>query len=317
MDVKPVPNSYHTQVGNEAEYAILNILNAMGIRSWKDSYNSQFDIFFSVKEGIVQGLQVKAITRVSGTTDNFRMNHLDKYPRGFLIVGVNVETGLGLCYIVETDSEPSTARISLSKNSTGRFSKLVRTSQQFLADLTQLLPKAPVASEETIKKSMSSEYLKEYESTFRFMEACRVRGLIVTKIEDTSSVTDLLVNGVKVQLKYSEAISSEKNGTHGFKISLAKSGKATGKAKQPYQVGDNGIYIIEVGSNKGEFLCLLEDRLVGRGYIGTSSQPGKTNLDVYPYDYVEKRLALGKSKYGPALRGNWTSDKSLWILRPK
>lgn len=153
----------------------------------------------------------------------------------------------------------------------------------------------------------------EYHSIERFTRYCHIYGFIVEKSSSNASCFDLLVNGVKVQMKYAANQSSAKSKrTYSYKISL---GKNSGGCKHnvPYEAGDNAIYVIELLPLHGDFLILSEQLLIDRGYIKTTTQEGKYNLDVYPHDYASNPKYKNPEKGKRALRGNWTCDSRLWI----
>jgi hypothetical protein len=110
-------------------------------------------------------------------------------------------------------------------------------------------------------------------------------------------------------MKYASNPSGVSNRTYSYKICL-------GTSKGPYKQGDNDLYIIELGSNHGDFLILSEKILIEKGYIQTNEQKGKKNLNVYPHDYVEKKL-LTTIGHKSKIKGNWSCDKSLWISTEK
>jgi len=309
-------SSDNNTIGNNTEQEIIKILKECETiqNVWKDYSNSKFDIYFILNgETITRGLQVKAITKVKGKKDNFRMNHLDRYENGMLIVGMNIENNFGLAYIKTDSYDIITSTFSLGIKGNSRFKSIIMYGYNFRRQLYTLLTSAPIVTQEVFEKSITKDQLSEHNSISRFIALCVKFGFTnIKRVENSSSHTDLLLNGLKIQMKYAANQSSvTSKGTYSYKITLAKANGM--KTKQPYRQGDNDFYIIELLPNHGDFLILSETLLIEKGYIQTINQKGKWNLDVYPYDYVEKKKAT-MTKNLSMVKGNWTCDRSLWIL---
>jgi hypothetical protein len=304
-------NSYTTAIGNIAELDIINLLKTFADieNVWKDYSNSKFDIYFKFyKENCIRGLQVKAITPIKDKS-TYKMNHLDKYENGMLVVGINNKEKIGLAYIISEKYRVTTAQISKNSICDGVFNELLMSWNDFIIHFENILKYSIIITVENHKNSMSPECYKEYQSIKRFIVFCNKYKLTYSRIFDNSSVTDLIVEGMKVQMKYASNPSGVSNRTYSYKICL-------GTSKGPYKQGDNDLYIIELGSNHGDFLILSEKILIEKGYIQTNEQKGKKNLNVYPHDYVEKKL-LTTIGHKSKIKGNWSCDKSLWISTEK
>lgn len=307
MDISE-SDSTHVNIGCIAERDLINLLKTFNcIESVeKDHHNSKFDLYYKLKgESWKRGLQVKAITKIKYSED-YRMNHLDRYSNGMLIVGINLQEKLGLAYLKSQKYDVSTARISTNPKSEGIFSKLLLPWEIFLIHLQNLLFSGVVITQDTFENSMTETTFKEYSSLERFFILCKKCGFEYKRVFNNASKTDLILEGLRVQLKFSAAQTCPTKRTYSHKVSLSTS-------EGPYRKGDNDLYIVELGSNQGDFLFLPEDLLIEKGYIKTFSQPGRTNLDVYPYDYVQKRKLITPKCHHNKITGNWTCDKSLWI----
>lgn len=308
-------NSKAASTGLKAELDVLDIMKNLDSveKSWKDYNNSKFDIYYILKgENFVRGLQVKALVPVFGTHNGFTMSNLENYEKGMLIVAINKIKCLGLAFLYDEYFKTSTASVRFTKHPKGKFSKLLLYGEDFINKLSNLLCKALKITDSLYKNSLSPANLAEFESISRFLIYCEKLQLNVKRVKNATSHTDLIINGYKIQMKFSANQSNIKKRTYSYKISLAKSGNREGKRKIPYSKGDNDLYVIELGCNQGEFLVLTENLLIEKGYIKTEIQKGKYNLDVYPYDYTKKKK---QSKTGPQIRGNWTCDESLWLSK--
>ena len=88
-----------------------------------------------------------------------------------------------------------------------------------------------------------------------------------------------------------------------------------GYKHRPYIKGNNDFYIIEIGGYHGEFLWLTEDILIEHKLVDTDKK--YSNLSVFPYDYVEKKLLTVDVKYKSKVKGNWTCNIDYWVSTEK
>jgi hypothetical protein len=313
--------SYTTFIGNEAEVDVMNILRSFPeIDScWKDGFNSKFDIYYILKgEHVLRGLQVKSITKDNSNKDIYRMNHCDKYKNGTLMVGINKNIERGCAYLATDQNRIATIAFDLSMKHSYEHRALFLTWDNFLATLKDMLSLATIITQEIFENSMYKDALKEYLSTVRFFQFCEKYGLKYEKVSDTSSRTDVIVEGLKVQLKFASLPQTNNaktqrvnNRTYSYKV----------LADKIYHQGDNNVYVIELGTHSGDFLILSEGLMIRKKMIKTDDQRGRTNLDVYPYNYIERKkgeLLLRKTTgHIPKVTGNWTCTKELWFSTEK
>jgi len=296
-------------IGNIAEQEIIELLRSFSKvkQVWKDTSNSKFDLYFNlINENLIRGLQVKAITKRPDRS-SYRISGLDKYNDGMLIVGSNKEIGIGLLFISSEHTKMKMASISLNSK-LGVISRLVMIWSNFVKNLENNLTTAPIVTAGVFEKSMPASSFLEYNSIGRFLIYCQKFGFNVRIVENNSSHTDLLVDGRKAQMKYVSKPHRPSNGDYFYKVSLSKS-RHGGKNGIPYNKGDNDLYIVEIGDYPGDFFIATESILIEKGYIKTETKPGKGNLNVFPYDYLEK----SENKNNLQIKGNWTCNKKYWL----
>ncbi len=305
-------NSNTTKIGLETEYDLIDVLRQLkSVKSvWKDSSNSKFDIYFTLNhENITRGLQAKTLGKVKNKNNAYDMAGLDKYSNGMLIVGLNKSAGIGLAYLFSDEYKTTGATVHVTPNPRGKFSKLVMQWIDFILNLENLLPYAIHVTHKIFEDSLSLCSKLEYESQIRLIKFCDKYNISYKLMKNDSSPTDILLDGLKVQMKYCSKPNNIEKGRYEYPIHL---GKKNGTI--PYKKDENDLYIIEIASYHGDFLFLTEDILIKHGYISTDTQPGKCSLGVYPYDHVENLLAtLTNPRTRKQIKGNWTCDKSLWL----
>lgn len=299
--------------GNVAEQEAMELLRSFkSVKAvWKDYNNSKFDIYFILEnEDVTRGIQIKSMTKTVKSERNitYYIYDLNTYNNGMLIAAMSKSAGIGLFYIVTDDLKVKSAGVT-TKGKNGKFSKFVKQWPEFVKSLENNLRTAPIITQEVFENSISVANLKEYHSINRFLIYCQKFGFDVRRVENGGSNTDLIVNGLKVQMKYR----SNPNGNSSYNIDLNKSNGSRRKndihKRKPYEKGDNDLYVIELGEKHGEFLVLTENLLIEKGFVKTSSQPGKQTLTVYPYDFLIKPGYMDNNR----LQATWTCDIKLWI----
>ena len=305
----PIPqDNTSLETGHNAEMYIIRVLNTFNSvkKAWKDTNNSKFDVYFKLKgEKNIRGLQVKAI--ISNGKTGYRMKEINKYQNGMLIVGIHTELNFGVAFLFDEKYNVPDASLSLRKNSKGVFSQLIRHGLNFNAYLEQMLPQAISISKELYLSLIPPLVQLERLSIRRFKKMCKQRGWSFKRNEDNASVTDVYVNGLKIQMKYVSRIGEK---SYSYKANLCRSYNT-----QPYKKGDNDLYIIEIGERHGEFCCIPEKVLIAKGCISDDEyMPDHLSIQVFPVDYVKnKRESLINQKYINYYRGNWTSDPKFWF----
>ena len=181
----------------------------------------------------------------------------------------------------------------------GIFSKLTTSLDDMKNKLKTLLSISSIIYDVT--NFMTPDQKKEKESIERFIVFCKIHGYNYSLVLDNSSKTDIIVNGCKIQMKFSSNPQNTRR-TYSYKI----------KARSPYKYGDNDYYVIELGTHKGKFLIIPEIELFDRGYLSYNNVVGKSNINVYPYDYIETRFKITPNGHKHRVKGNWTCNYNLW-----
>jgi hypothetical protein len=260
----------------------------------KDHFNSKFDIFFKLSDGIKRGLQVKNLTKIQDC-DSFKMANLNKYSEGTLIVGVNQEHKVGLAYLYSEKYNTKHAFFSKNKNSRGKYANLLKDWDEFIIDLTNLLSQATIITPEIYRLSLIDATYREYLSVKRFKLYCKNNNFTVQYKLDTYGNICLLINDFKVNLKF---VLNHKLNCHFYE---------THTTKDCYTQGDYDFYVVEIGLHLGEFFIVHESELIKYGIVSTDTQKGKTAIQIYPYDYQGKIRS----------KSAWTADKKYWFSTEK
>ncbi len=289
----------HIEIGNASERVVLDLLLSFDTVECaeRDVNNSKYDIFFSLKsDSRNRGLQVKTMGVVTKRPNNFTIGCLDKYTDGTLIVCVHPEQ-YGIICIMSDTYRIVTA--SATVNGTSAYSKILQTWGDFVIKLKDSLTSSQIIHD--IRSTMTKDHVKSYESTQRFISFCKIHNLEYKGTTDASDTTDIIVNGKKLQLKYSSSIENNK---YSYRINLERTNYT------PYKEGDNDFYAIEVGGFHGEFLIIPEQELIDRGHISRNEYKGITSLNVFHETYIECRKLISTQPW--QVRGNWTSNPDLW-----
>lgn len=152
--------------------------------------------------------------------------------------------------------------------------------EQALSKLISLLPTSVLF--ENMKNRFNATNLLEYESVNRFRAKCEQRETRVENPPDNGTVVDLIVNGNRVQMKF---VSEIQAGKSQYSITITRCNGTGSKNRTPYAASDNlQFFIFEVGGNKGHFMIIPILAMIDRGFIKTSTQPGKTSTSIYPPD---------------------------------
>jgi hypothetical protein len=316
--------SKSSAIGNVAEIDVVELIQTIPFvtKAWRDLNNNKTsDIYYILQdETVTRSLQVKAIGIDSSrpSSPSYKMYHLDKYENGTLIIGSNKKEQLGVAYIKEDKYHRSTATMSLGISRGGRFSGLLLDWDDFKERLEHLLPFGMIINEEDLAESVAPTMLLSIQSIARFIVFCNKFGYSYEEVSDTSSRTDLIFEGMKAQFKFASQLPNTGSGHYSYHVTLGKSGIKSKliKRKIPYCKGDNDIYIIELSTHLGDFLFLPESLLISKDFIKTNTNPGKTSLNVFPYDYIEI-ANIDRPESSHLNRGNWTCDKSLWLSTTK
>ena len=222
--------------------------------------NSKFDIYYILNnESVTRELQVKFMSKDNNRKNGFIISDVTGYMDGMLMVCLN-----------KSYNRNKTVSVSTAKNPKSEFSKILLQWDNFSIHLKNILYHGMIVTDELFKSSMTTKSYTEYESIERFRLLCEKYHWNFNRNTDTASVTDLYIDGFKVQMKYTNRFIIT---TGCNKVSLHKTGyKNNIKSRVSYDKGDNDYYIIELGSHLGEFLILSEKLLLDKGFISVNKQ---------------------------------------------
>jgi hypothetical protein len=302
-------NSYHSTTGLFYELTALQMIRTFPEieRAVKDYHCSKNDVYFRFHgESSIRGCQIKGLFQKTGYPNQYTIEHTDKYEIGTLIIAFDNEFTMGLAYIVESKHIVRCATVTTITNPASEFSRMVKKWHDFIPHLRQILRSAPVISYENFINSMSPSHRMEYESMMRFEMHANKFGIKFQRMENASSPTDAFVNDRKAQFKYRDNITDAEKGPNYYYFKIAKH-----KGKS-YVKGENYYYILEGGGEyKGCFFIITEDELIEKGYIQIDDKERKISLNLFPYDYVEKKLVTMQVNRCQ-VKGNWTCDRKYW-----
>ena len=217
------------------------------------------------------------------------------YLNGMLMVCLNKSYGVGLTYLNEEKyNRNKTVCVSTTKNPKSEFSKILLSWCAFVIHLETVISQGTIITPEVFKNSMTATSYLEYESIQRFKLLCNKYGWCFERNTNTASVTDVFVDGFKIQMKYTNqfVVTTGRN-----RVSLPKTGyKNNKKSLVSYSKNDNDYYIIELGSHLGEFLILSEQLLIEKGFISVDNQKALMDLTCYKQYCVDDKL-LTKNKH--------------------
>lgn len=242
------------------------------------------------------------------------INGLNKYDDGMLMVCINKSANIGLVYIDSDYYRTIKTTVSFKRIHVNKFDKLILPFDKFTLKLKDMLYDGIIITPELYKNSMSPSHYTECESIERFIKFCIEHKLKYELNYDNSSPTDLFVEGYKIQMKYCSKSIGEKTNNHSYHISLRRSGFIK------YKKGDNDFYVIEIGGYHNNFLWLPENLLIAKGYVSENimvDENSKYTLDIFPYDYIEKKLLTTDDKHKHQVKGNWSCNKKYWISTEK
>ena len=192
---------------------------------------------------------------------------------------------------------------------------MVKYGIKFEEELESLLADTFEVTPEMFRASIPDDNWKERLSLKRCKLECRKRNWHFERVLDNSSVTDVIINGLKVQMKY---VGSPTNTEKGYAHRLQFK-RCSGKSW--YKQGDNDLYIIEIESNHGDFMILTEALMIEHGFIETSTKNIRTtSISVYHPEFKKikndeyKNIPENKNKKD-MFRANWTENPIYWILQ--
>ena len=208
-------NSSATEIGNVSEICVLNLLLSFNTVQWavRDFNGSKYDIFFRLKSDcLMRGLQVKTLGVIR--KNSFKISHVDKYTDGTLIVCVRPQQ-YGIVCVMSDLYRKITAGATVG-GTRGAYSKILQPWDDFVIKLKNMLLSAQIIYD--IRSVMTENQFKSYESTQRFISFCEIHNF---EYKVVNNVTDIIVNGEKIQLKYSSKPENH-NEIYSYKIGLKR-----------------------------------------------------------------------------------------------
>ncbi len=301
-------------IGLNTEKYIINLLLSFKSvdKVWKDIYNSKFDIFYNLKnENVTRGLQVKNLhlSINSSKYDVYIMSDTKNYPLGMLMVGINTNEQIGICYFFSEEYDRYNAQCSFSPKPKGVFSKLLQKWPNFLIKLESMLTQALIITPKIYKNSLSLTVLGQYETNERFKLLCDKYQFKYELLQSDDSSLYFLIDGLKIQVKHASITKSTKKKTYSSQIQIGNTYQKT-----PFSKGRYDMYIIELKETEGDFICLPEQLLIENGNITTESQSGNIFLHVYPHNHVKNRKEMSSNVHSAIrIQHHWTCEYNLWF----
>lgn len=302
--------SIYIKIGNISEDIVLGILKTFSsIQDPALDLNmSALDILYTSKvTGEKKGLQVKYLGRKykDEADGGYRIAHIDKYKENTLIVCVNEEKKWGLAYL-STANDQEYANLYPGTNN-DILSSQIKPWNEFLQILETLLHRTYDLTEEIYLSLISPQNKQEMYSRNRIKIFCDKFGLTYSQVRDSSSPTDIIIEGYNVQIKYLQdpRFISDRGYDYSYNFTRAND--------EPYSKGMNTLYLFEQGKSPGFFLILHENVLIDLGYIKTDYQAGRTKLHIHEFyhdDEIKNNLTTTQSLY--RYRHKWTCNPLFW-----
>jgi hypothetical protein len=307
-------NSSAMDKGDISEYATIEIFEGLPVvkKVVKDTYNSKLvDVIVYLKHDNIdandhpRAVQVKTLTKVKGKDNAFRFFNINDYPDGTLIVALNKEEKVGLVYFMSSEyrNQDGTGFACFAGKACGNFSKILYRWDKFISKLTEMIMFAPILTLEMYVNSLTSNNLAERLSRLRFEQLCNLMGKQYTDIPNNTAPTDVLMDILKCQLKYSSECAL-RQGVYDIAFHRQK--------MRPYEIGQNDFYIIELANFPGYFMFLHRNLLLRLGYLKSDDIPGKTGLHVFDYNYDDNMLKNLSEVMKQNYRNKWCCEKYLW-----
>jgi hypothetical protein len=247
--------------------------------------NCDTDCIVTLNNGDKKCLQVKTLV-LSPEKDSYYTGDLI-YERNILIAMVNEERDR-FVLAFSHDFKANRRRFNFSDK---KFEQNIMYNNEniFIDQLIKMIPLS-VNYDDSI---ILSRHRKELESFRRLKLWCENKNLELTENENSASTVDCFINGITVQMKYSNNTTNNGNTFH---VDIKK-GAGTRKGTQitrPYEFNDFEILVIEIGGTHekadlyhGKFMFLTQYDLIYYQFLKTNKTDGKIRMTVYNPDFPE------------------------------
>ena len=266
--------------------------------------NCKLDIIFQVKDevdkNIIRGIQVKILSL--HRKNSYCIRNLKKYDEDTLIVGV-AEDKKYMClffnsFIGDLDSFNFNIKTYKKKDNLRPyiFAGFDDNSLGYTF-FGELIKHSKISS--IFKDShFSKDNLKEYKMMKELEEKCKENNLLFEPYTSSDSPVDAIINGKKVQCKYSSQIECN---LYNFGLSHV----INNKVDQPYSENDVDFFIFK-HEKESSFYIIPENVMLHFGYLKTKKLKGKLRINLYPsykenhwtkqfinrFDLIEKEFDL-------------------------
>jgi hypothetical protein len=306
-------DSVYTDAGNLAEDWVMIKLLFMNIVHMAHfcRYNSKFDLLVNlVGENVFRGVQVKFMGVQNEEKNSFTLPHINDYPDGTLMVGINMEHKIGIAYLCSDEyrMESHNAVLSLPGDAGNIFSKNLKPISELLLEIKRLLPMALILTPEIYRANISDRNWEEGQLKDKIFARCNMLGIKYQEVRNNSGSYDFVINDdIRIQLKSAQYREEKGKGNH-FNIKMARN---DGMA---YKLGDFDYLCINISSHPNDFMFISVLLAVKLGILKMETCEGKTSIRVYPYDYNQ---GIGNTDKNANSRPKWSSDPLLWLTRNK
>lgn len=281
-----------TKIGDDSEIFILNILqtfqeieSCLKIGQIYDKYDIKYKFY---NENFERGLQVKTLTQNSFYIHSFIAYGCKNYLDNTLIVMINKERNkFGLIFSHEC---PIGGTINLTFNPKAIRNKYINNIftdiDIFKNKLLEYIKKSNIYEEQ-----LSKEHIKEKESLERLKNECEKNNLTFIQPNSGASVYDCIINGFKIQCKFTSVKDKNLYRCNMFKNGPRENGKRT---HIPYNVdSDIDFVIIEIETKDIQryFYIIPKNEFINKNIFSSNTVKGLHTIGIPPPNYK------GESKY--------------------
>ena len=247
--------------------------------------NGKLDITFQVKDevdkDIIRGIQVKQL-KTNGE-NSYYIRDVKKYDKDTLIVGVS-EDKKYMCLIFNTligDLDSFNFNINTYKTKDNLRQYIFAGLEDkclgytFFDELIKCCKTSTICDD----SQFSEDILKEHKMIKELEKKCIEKGLFFEPHTSADSPIDVIINGKKVQCKYSSELNYNL-----YKFNLQHI--IDNKISQPYSENDVDLFIFK-HQKEDSFYIIPENVLLHFGYLKTDEISGKLGINLAPSLYEE------------------------------
>jgi len=235
---------------------------------------SKYDIEFKlIGEEDVRGIQVRTLSKHCRAEDgdSYKLvinntNYTDKV----LFIGVNKERNR-FAVIYYGDILEHVRSFNFKNDKSPYVNNMFTDCNEFMKKLENMLKKTAICDSDCRPKKIQGEY----ESLSRLKIKCQENRLTYSRVTESASKIDCIINDYAIQHKSSQTLSGN---YYQFAITKANGAK---KTKIPYSTNDGiEFFVFEIVNFKNNFYIVPIDIMISMGYIKTNKQNGKTSLGI-------------------------------------